>query len=71
MYQALEWFFGLFEYKRDSKFAKCVWGLMTANGHTVAKPLYKGINAIGHDLYLRAYTNNVKVIVNSKGEIVK
>ena len=25
--QALRWFFGLFGYKRDSKFAKCVWGV--------------------------------------------
>lgn len=25
--QALGWFFGLFGYKRDGKFAKCVWGL--------------------------------------------
>lgn len=24
--QALGWFFGLFGYKRDGKFAKCVWG---------------------------------------------
>lgn len=26
MCQALGWFFGLFGYKRDGKFAKCVWG---------------------------------------------
>ena len=25
--QAFGWFFGLFGYKRDGKFAKCVWGL--------------------------------------------
>lgn len=31
MCQALGWFFGLFEYKRDSKFAKCVWGLLATN----------------------------------------
>ena len=24
--QAFAWFFGLFGYKRDGKFAKCVWG---------------------------------------------
>lgn len=29
--QALEWFFGLFEYKKDSKFAKCVWGLLATS----------------------------------------
>ena len=27
--QAFGWFFGLFGYKRDGKFAKCVWGLFS------------------------------------------
>ena len=27
--QALGWFFGLFGYKRDGKFAKCVWGMFS------------------------------------------
>ena len=27
--QSLGWFFGLFGYKRDGKFAKCVWGLFS------------------------------------------
>lgn len=30
--QVLEWFFGLFGYKRDGKFAKCVWGLFATSG---------------------------------------
>ena len=46
-------------------------GLMTAEGHAVTKPLYKGIEAIGHDLYLCEVTNGDKVIINGKGEIVK
>lgn len=29
--QALGWFFGLFGYKRDGKFAKCVWGLFATS----------------------------------------
>ena len=29
--QALEWFFGLFGYKRDGKFAKCVWGVFSSS----------------------------------------
>ena len=33
--QALEWFFGLFGYKRDGKFAKCVWGLFATSGSIV------------------------------------
>ena len=46
-------------------------GLMTADGHIVTMPLYKDIDAIGKDLYLCTSTNNNKVIVNGKGEIVK
>ena len=30
--QTLVWFFGLFGYKRDGKFAKCVWGLFAVSG---------------------------------------
>lgn len=29
--QTLAWFFGLFGYKRDGKFAKCVWGLFATS----------------------------------------
>lgn len=46
-------------------------GLMTAEGHAVTKPLYKNIEAIGHDLYLCEVTNGDKVILNGKGDIVK
>ena len=46
-------------------------GLMTAEGHAVTKPLYKNIEAIGHDLYLCEVTNGDKVILNGKGEMVK
>ena len=30
--QSLAWFFGLFGYQRDGKFAKCVWGLFAVSG---------------------------------------
>ena len=30
--QTLGWFFGLFGYKRDGKFTKCVWGLFATSG---------------------------------------
>ena len=33
--QALGWFFGLFGYKRDGKFAKCIWGMFVVSGATV------------------------------------
>lgn len=34
--QALGWFFGLFGYKRDGKFAKCVWGLFATSAAIIA-----------------------------------
>ena len=33
--QVLGWFFGLFGYKRDGKFAKCVWGLFAVSASIV------------------------------------
>ena len=36
----------------------------------VTIPLYKNIEAIGYDLYLCTVSNNDKVIVNGKGEIL-
>ena len=33
--QTLGWFFGLFGYKREGKFAKCVWGLFATSGAIV------------------------------------
>lgn len=46
-------------------------GLMTAEGRLVTMPLYEGIEAIGPDLYLCTTTNQDKVVINGKGEIVK
>ena len=50
--QALGWFFGLFGYKRDGKFAKCVWGLFATSAAVVM-----GIIAIAfvYDLGDEAY----------------
>ena len=33
--QALGWFFGLFGYKRDGKFAKCVWGVFSVSAAVI------------------------------------
>ena len=33
--QALGWFFGLFGYKRDGKFAKCIWGLFATSATVI------------------------------------
>lgn len=46
-------------------------GLMTADGRLVTMPIYQDIEAIGYDLYLCSTTNNDKVIVNGRGNIVK
>ena len=45
-------------------------GLMTVDGHVIMMPLYKDIEAIGYDMYLCTSTNDGKVIVNGKGEVV-
>ena len=44
---------------------------MNADGRVITMPLYKGISAIGYDLYLCEASNSDYVIVNGKGEIVK
>lgn len=46
-------------------------GLMTRDGRIVTQPLYESIGAIGTDLYLCTVSNNDKVVVNGKGEIMK
>lgn len=46
-------------------------GLMTPDGHVVTMPLYKDIEAIGPDLYVCETTNDDRLILNGKGEIVK
>lgn len=46
-------------------------GLMTRDGRIITQPLYENIEAIGDDLYLCTVSNNDKVVLNGKGEIVK
>lgn len=46
-------------------------GLITADGHIVTMPLYEHIEAIGPDTYICTVSDNDKVIVNGKGEIVR
>lgn len=40
--QVLGWFFGLFGYKRDGKFAKCVWGLFAVSA-TLIVTIFAGV----------------------------
>lgn len=52
--QALGWFFGLFGYKRDGKFAKCVWGLFATSAAVVMGIIaLVFIYALGDELYSR------------------
>lgn len=44
--QVLGWFFGLFGYKRDGKFAKCVWG-MFALSTTIVVAIFAGLLLYG------------------------
>lgn len=49
----------------------CNEGLMTQEGKMVTMPLYKNIEAIGPDTYLCSLSDEEKVVVNGRGEVVK
>ena len=52
--QALGWFFGLFGYRRDGRFAKCVWGLFATSAAVVMGIIaLVFIYALGDVLYSR------------------
>ena len=54
LYQALEWFFGLFGYKKDGKFAKCVWGLFATSAAILTAFIAISVVCIGcYTLYGR------------------
>lgn len=46
-------------------------GLMTADGHVVSMPMYEDIEAIDHDTYICTVSNDNKIIVNGKGQVVR
>lgn len=46
-------------------------GLMTPEGHIITMPLYQDIEAIGPDTYLCTVSNDDKVIVNGRGNVVR
>lgn len=57
--QAMGWFFGLFGYKRDGKFAKCVWGLFATSATVVTVILASVFLTEGYDhFYKRYYEEN-------------
>ena len=57
--QALGWFFGLFGYKRDGKFAKCVWGLFATSGSIVMTLFALALlSCLGESVYNRWIRNH-------------
>lgn len=57
--QVLEWFFGLFGYKRDGKFAKCVWGVFAISG-TIVMTLFAFalLVGLGESVYNHFFRNH-------------
>ena len=52
--QVLAWFFGLFGYKRDGKYAKCVWGVFATSMAIIASLMAVGLTyCVGRTLYYR------------------
>jgi len=50
--QALRWFFGQFGYKRDGKFAKCVWGLFATSAAVILSIIaITLVNYVGKEVY--------------------
>ena len=57
--QALGWFFGLFGYKRDGKFAKCIWGMFATSGSIVMTLFALALLCcIGESAYNRWFRNH-------------
>ncbi len=49
--QAIVWFFGRFDYKRNGKFAKCIWGLFTTSAAVIMGILaIIGVYSIGEEV---------------------
>lgn len=52
--QVLGWFLGLFGYKRDGKFAKCVWGLFSISAAVIMVIMACGLTyTLGREYYNR------------------
>lgn len=50
--QALGWFFRLFDYKKDGKFASCVWGLFATSAAVIVVVIaINGVLLIAEDVY--------------------
>lgn len=62
--QALGWFFGLFGYKREGAFAKCVWGLFAVSASIIAAfialVMVCSLSERIYERYLRKHQCNVE-----------
>lgn len=67
--QALGWFFGLFGYKRDGKFAKCVWGLFAISVAIIMSFLAGTAIRVGYNRLTSRY-QYVKYLEKCGGEYV-
>lgn len=57
--QSLGWFFGLFGYKRDGKFAKCVWGVFAVSAAIIMALLASaGIYGLYEAISRKCYWDN-------------
>lgn len=56
--QALGWFFGLFGYKREGKFAKCVWGLFAVSAAVVMAVLACVLVDAAYEEFIYKYRND-------------
>lgn len=57
--QCLGWFFGLFGYKRDGKWAKCVWGLFATSASIVMTLFALALLCcLGESVYNRYFRNH-------------
>lgn len=68
--QALGWFFGLFGYKRDGKFAKCVWGLFATSAAVVTSIIAITVVCVlgeeGYRRYIRGHQCNYDYCYHSE-----
>ena len=68
--QAVGWFFGLFGYKRDGKFAKCVWGLFATSAAVVMSIIAITVVCVlgeeGYKRYIRGHQCNYDYCYHSE-----
>ena len=63
LFQALGWFFGLFGYKRDGKYAKCVWALFATSVAVVMAIIAIILGYIAYDLAGEWYNKNSITVI--------